>query len=216
MLLVLGAMAYFLSRSKKKQTEWITAFSQSNGYQSNTTTKDFVYEISADNQLSDHWSLRGYSRTSSTENVIIHASREYTEWEAIGHFEFGETFLMPRDPSWKSFTDEKILSLLKPVWIKMGIPADDFIALTIPNETIMKQYMIFSSDQLQVKKLLTKSLLQKLDDWMKNPINTNHLITIHTTANQIQLQTNFLVNHPEQAELMIQIGLSILNYPQEK
>jgi len=206
-LLFLGIMVYFLTKSSKKQIEWLNSFAQENQYKVETQSKDFVYEITSQSPQ-PKWKMRAYSRSATTLDTYMHASREYTEWIMEGNFSYGEAYIIPRDASWKVMSDEKILSFLKPVWSKMGIPVDDFTAYLLPDEEITASYMIFCNEQLSIKKLFTAPFLEELKGW--NSLSRKKIrISIRTTSNKIELQVGDVINDRELAKKLIQLGLVI-------
>ena len=209
MLLGLGIMAFFMMKGNKQQILWLKEIASQNGWSSKTKSEGAigVYQIIGTSQEGLRWELNAYSRSSSEDrNVILHPSREYTELLCTISNHEGELLVMPRDLSWKSFSDQQILGFIKPVWVAMGLPADNFVAYSNIREDIQKMYMIYTTKLEFAKSILPDELLQELVKWSEVIGKKGSLVNIRISPKELSLQVGYLINSPKEVKGLITIG----------
>jgi hypothetical protein len=209
MLLGLGVMAYFMTKGNKQQTTCLKETANLNGWSSKTKSDGApgVYQISGTSKQGKKWELNAFSRSSAEDrNVILHHSREYTEWTCPITNSKGELLVMPRDPSWKSFSDDQILGFIKPAWKAMGLPAEEFIAFMVTNKEIENKYMIYTTNQDLAMLILQEELLKHLLNWQEFSSDKKSLVNIRISSKESSLQLGYLINKPEEVEKLVTIG----------
>lgn len=209
MLLGLGVMAYFMMKGNKQQALWVKETANHHGWESKTKSEGApgVYQISGTSKEGKRWELNSFSRSSAEDRIaILHHSRDYTEWTCPLTLLKGELLVMPRDPSWKSFSDDQILGFIKPTWKVMGLPADEFLAYHEVAENILKLYMIYTTNQEFAKSLLSDDLLKKLVSWQQICENKGSLVNIRISSKEVSLQVGYVINSSIEAKSLIGIG----------
>ena len=213
MLLGLGVMAYFMTKGNKQQTTWLKEVSESHGWLSKTKSDGApgVYQLLGTSKQGKKWELNAFSRSSAEDrNVILHHSREYTEWTCPITNSKGELLVMPRDPSWKSFSDDQILGFIKPAWKAMGLPAEEFHAFMVTNKEIENKYMIYTTNQDLAMSILQEELLKHLLNWQEISSDKKSLVNVRISSKETSLQLGYLINKPEEVKKLITIGEKIV------
>jgi len=214
MLLGLGIMAFFMTRTKKQQALWLKETALSHGWSCKTGSEGAsgVYQISGANAQGIKWELNTYSRTSTKDrSFVLQPSREYTEWISKISVNKGELLVMPRDPSWKNFSDDQILGFIKPAWKAMGLPADQFVAYTEVKKDLNTMYMLYTTNPEFGKIILQDDLISLLIKWQDVTSVKGSLVNIRISPTECALQVGYILNKPEEAELIISIGEKILD-----
>lgn len=209
MLLGLGIMAYFMMKGNKQQALWLKEAASQHGWESKTKSEGApgVYQISGTSKEGKRWELNSFSRSSAEDRIaILHHSRDYTEWTCPLPQQKGELLVMPRDPSWKSFSDDQILGFIKPAWKAMGLPADDFLAYHEVSENIQQWYMVYTTNREFAGSILSDELLKELVRWKEVTINKGSLVNIRISSKEVSLQVGYVINSSIEAKSLISIG----------
>lgn len=208
----LGLMAYLLTRSNKNQLKLIEELAQKEAWEFSPKQGRFdgLFELKAQIKADQYWTLRAYDKQSDTKTFSTNVSGPYTEWSIPLLSSGTDLYMMPKDPSMKMLNDEKLLPMLRPIWNKMGLNADQWELYKSLDSDIQSAYLILTNQTTLTSQILDNAPFKAtLKHFSQSAYSLRPAFRINEGKAEIQLRK--VLFKPEEIKALVDLGLSYFN-----
>ena len=211
-LALLGLMAYLLTRSNKNQLKLIEELAQKEAWEFSPKQGRFdgLFELKAQLKAEQYWTLRAYDKQSDTKTISTNVSGPYTEWSIPLLSSGTDLYMMPKDPSMKMLNDEKLLPMLRPLWNKMGLNADQWELYNSLDSDIQSAYLILTNQAKLASQIFDsapfKTLLKRFS---QGTYALRPAFRIYEGKAEIQIRK--AIFKPEEIKELVDLGLAYFN-----
>lgn len=211
-LALLGLMAFFMTRSNKKNNMLLTELAKQENWEFATKKGSFdgLFEFKGQIKPDQIWTLTAFNKASenrlSASNLTSNVSGPYTEWSIPMPNLKAELFMMSKDPSMKLVNEEKLLQLLHPIWKSMGLNADQWKKYQSSDSDIQNSYLLMSDHPELAQKLLESSFEKHLKALAQLNFGVRPAFRLQNGKAEVQVRK--VLQKPEEIKELVQIGLA--------